>query len=319
MTNPSTFSIISFRKLTGFILLVLIGTGAFILWHYTSVQEADIFVPIDSEKIPEGLIITNGPFKGLEVRVRGSKSAIRNLSELKIQYTIDLSQADIGVNTIPIHQDRIPLPRGISILKINPDLIAVKVENEIQKKLPVEISLTGKPAKGYIVVGAEAKPMTIILRGAEDTLGPMDKISTKPIDLKGLSGSFKKEVTLDFLENLKPVDSSKMVLACISIKEQIITKTFDNIPVKGSGGFFEYRITPPVITIKVKGPVNMIEKLNGDKGIQVYVDLKELNPGVYDRRATITLPVRTTLIDAKPEIFKVRIVDPKRIRKKRIS
>lgn len=314
MISPSTFSIISFRNLTGFILFVLIGIGAFKLWPYASIQEADIFVPVGSEKIPKGLIITNGPFKGIEVRVRGPKSAIRSLSELRIQYTINLSEADVGVNTIPIHQDRIPLPGGISILKINPDLITVKVENEIQKKLPVKISLTGKPAKGYRVIGAETKPMTVILRGAEDTLGVMDKVLTKPIDIKGLSGSFKKEVTLDLLENLKPVDSSKMVLANVFIKEQMITKTFDNIPVKGNGSLFEYRITPPVITIKVKGPVNTIEKLNGDKGIQVYVDLEALNPGVYDKRATITLPVKTTLMDAKPEIFKVRIVDPKRIR-----
>ncbi len=314
MTNPSAFSIISYRNLTGFILFILIVIGAFILWPYASIQETDIFVPVDSEKIPKGLIITNGPFKGIEVRVRGPKSAIRSLSLQKIQYTIDLSEADIGVNTIPIHQDRIPLLSGISILKINPDFITVKLENEIQKKLPVKISLTGKPAKGFMVVGAETKPMTVILRGAENTLGPMDKISTKPIDIHGLSGSFKKEVTLDLSGNLKPVGSSKIILANVFISEQMITKAFDNIPVRGDGSLYVNRITPPVITIIVKGPVNMIERLNGDKGIQAYVDLKSLKPGVYDKRATITLPVKTTLIDAKPEIFKVRIVDQKRIR-----
>jgi YbbR domain-containing protein len=305
MTNPNSFSILSFRNLTGLILFFFIGIGIFLLWPYVSIQEADVFIPVDSEKIPEGLIITNGPFTGIEVHVRGPKSIIRTLSDLKIQYTIDLS----GVNIIPIHQARIPLPNGISILKINSDSITVKVENEIKKKLPVNISLTGKPAKGFMVVGAEAKPISVTLRGSEDTLGRMDKVLTKPINIKGLSGSFKREVTLDLVENLKLVDSSKIILATVIINEQLTTITFDNIPVQGDGSLYVYRITPPVITIKVKGPVNVIEKLYGSNGVQVYVDLKGLKPGIYNKRATITLPVKTTLIDATPEIFKVKIIN----------
>lgn len=314
MTNPSTFSILSYRNLGVLILLFFIGVGIFLLWPYASIQEADIFIPVDSEKIPEGLIITNAPFTGIEVHVRGPKSIIRTFSDLKIQYTIDLSGVNIGVNVIPIHQAQISLPNGISILKINPDWITVKVENEIKKKLPVNISLTGKPAKGFMVVGLKAEPMSVILRGSEDTLGQMDKVSTKPINIKGLSGSFKKEVALDLVQNLKLVDSSKIILANVFIKERLTTKTFDNIPVQGDGSLYVYRITPPAITIKVKGPVNMIEKLFGSNGVQVYVDLKGLKPGVYNKRATITLPVKTTLTDAKPEIFKVKIIDQKRIR-----
>ena len=314
MTNPITFSILSYRNLGVLILLFFIGVGIFLLWPYASIQEADIFIPVDSEKIPEGLIITNAPFTGIEVHVRGPKSIIRTFSDLKIKYTIDLSGVNIGVNVIPIHQAQISLPNGISILKINPDWITVKVENEIKKKLPVNISLTGKPAKGFMVVGLKAEPMSVILRGSEDTLGQMDKVSTKPINIKGLSGSFKKEVALDLVQNLKLVDSSKIILATVFIKERLATKTFDNIPVQGDGSLYVYRTTPPAITIKVKGPVNMIEKLFGSNGVQVYVDLKGLKPGVYNKRATITLPVKTTLTDAKPEIFKVKIIDQKRIR-----
>ena len=314
MTNPSTFSILSYRNLTGLFLFFFVGIGIFLLWPYASIQEADIFIPVDSKNIPEGLIITNGPFTGIEVHVRGPKSIVRTLSDLKIQYTIDLSEVNIGVNIIPIHQTQIPLPNGVSILKINPDSITVKVENEIKKKLPVNISLTGNTAKGFMVAGVKAEPMSVILRGSEDTLGQMDKVSTKPINIKGLSGSFKKEVAVDLLENLKLVDSSKIILANVFIEEKLTTKTFANIPVQGDGSLYVYRITPPVITINVKGPVNMIEKLYGSSGVQVYVDLKKLKPGVYNKRATITLPVKTTLIDAKPEIFKVKIIDQKRIR-----
>lgn len=314
MTNPRTFPILSFRNLTGLILFFFIGVGIFLLWPYVSNKEADIFIPVNAEKIPEGLIITNGPFNGVEVHVRGPKSIIRSLSNLKVQYTIDLSGVNIGVNIIPLDQARIPFPKGISILEISPDSITVKVEEEIKKELPIHILLNGKPAKGFMVVEAETKPKSVTLRGSEDTLGKMDKVSTEPINIKGFSNSFKKEVALNLAENLKLVDSSKIILASVFIKERLTTKTFDNIPVEGDGSLYVYRITPPKIKIKVKGPVNMIDELYGGKGIQVYVDLKGLKPGVYKKRATITLPVKTTLIDAEPEIFKVKIMDQKRIR-----
>lgn len=314
MTNPGAFSIFSFRNLIGLILFLFIGIGIFLLWPYVSVQETDVFIPIDTEKVPEGLIITNGPFSGIKAHVRGPKSIIRTLPNLKIRYTIDLSRVNIGVNVIPIHQNQIPLPDAISILKINPDSIAVKVENEINKKLPVNISLSGKPAKGFIVTGTSAKPMSVILQGPEQMLEQINAVSTKPINIKGLSGSFKKEVALDLMENLKLVDSSIIVLASIFIEEQMITKTFDNIPVQGDGSPYEYRIIPPVIMIEVKGPANTIEKLYGNNSLQVYVDLKGLTPGVYNKRATIPLPVKTTLIDAEPENFKVKIIDRKKNR-----
>jgi YbbR domain-containing protein len=233
---------------------------------------------------------------------------------LKIRYTIDLSRVDIGVNVIPIHQTQVPLPSGVSISKVNPDSIIVKVENEIKKKLPVYISLIGKPAKGFMVAGTESKPLSVILRGSEDTLSRMDKVSTKPIDIKGSSSSFKKEVALDLVENLKLVDASRIILANVFIKERLATKTFDNIPVQGDGSLYVSRIAPPVISVKVKGPINMIDKLYGSNKIQVYVDLEGLKPGIYNKRATITLPVKTTLIDAKPEIFEVKIIDKERSR-----
>ena len=65
------------RNLTGLILCFLLGF-AYFYYGLCSIQETDIFIPVDSGKIPEGLIITNGPFKGIEVHVRGPKSISTN-------------------------------------------------------------------------------------------------------------------------------------------------------------------------------------------------------------------------------------------------
>ncbi len=307
MTNNSRLSILSIRNFKWLVLCCFLGIGVFLLWSGLSFQETDIFIMVDFGKIPSGLTITGTPLKGIEARVRGPRSAIKALSDLKLQYVLDLSGIDVGIKSVPIKSNRIPLPHGISIIKINPDFLTVKVENEIRKKLPVIVAFSGKPATGFTVSSAFAKPLSVTLRGPENALNPMEEVLTKPIDIKGLSESFKKEIALDLSENIKSVAHSGIVLAEIFIKEKIGTKKITDIFVQGKDTEYVYSIKPTAIEIEVKGPVNIVEKLIKDKGVEVYVDLKGLKPGIYIRRATITLPVKTTLISVKPEIFTVTI------------
>jgi len=222
---------------------------------------------------------------------------------------LDLSGVEVGIRSIPIDQDRIPLPKGISIVRVNPSFITVKVEKEIQKEVPVIISFSGKPAPGFIVSSATAKPSSVTLKGPESILAPVVKALSEPIDIKGLSESFKKEIALDLAEDLEGDSPSKLVLAEILIEEKIASRKFNDIPLEGKGTPHIYSITPPAINIEVQGPVNILEKLNTENGLKVYVDLKDLKPGVYVRRATITLPVKTTLVGVKPELFTVKIED----------
>ena len=273
----------------------------------SSLQETVIFIPVDSGQIPPGLTITGPPLKGIEVYVYGPKSAVRTLSDLKIRYMLDLSGVHVGINSIPINKERIILPEGLSIVKINPMFLTVTIENKIKKKLPVKIIFSGKPATGFTVAGAVAKPLSVILQGPESIIEPMDQVLTKPIEIKGLSESFKKEVALELVEDLEIISPSKIISAEISIEEKIVTQKFLNLQVEGKNTPFSYRITPPAITIEVKGPVHIIEKLHSEKWITVYVDLEGLPPGTYVKRATITLPVKTALIGVTPEMFTVNI------------
>lgn len=304
-----SFQISGSRNLKWFILCFLFGACFLLLWPGSSLHETDIFIPVDIGKTPEGLTITGPPLRGIEVRVRGPKALILTLSDLNLRYVLDLSGIDAGVKSIPINQDHIRLPNGISIISINPSCLTVRAEKEVERKLPVIITFSGKPASGFLVADAVAKPSSVILRGPESILGFLEEVPTKPIDINGLSESFKRETALYLAEEIDVLSSSGIILAEIFIEEKIVTKEFHDIPVEGKDSPYIYNITPPAINIVVKGPVNILEKLHRKNGLKVYVDLKELKPGVYVRRAAITLPVKTTLVGVKPEIFTVEISD----------
>ncbi len=307
MTNAKNRFFYNRRNLFVLTLLVLAGMAFFFLWPAPPLQETDLLIPINFGKAPAGLTVTGSPLKGIEVRIRGSESSIRSLSSHKLSYGVDLSSAEIGIRTFPIDKDLITLPKDIAIVKIDPSSLTVRVEKEITKELPVVISFADKPGKGFIVTNAIAKPASVIARGPEDILSPLERVSTKSIDLKGVSESFKKEIALSLPEHINVIFPSGILRAEVSISQKIDSRQIKDIPVKGKNTPYRYQITPSVISIEIRGPMNTLAKVQNGKEIQVYVDLKGLNPGVYHRRAAMTLPPSTTLVDARPELFTVRI------------
>jgi len=310
MTSHTLSPTYSRRHLAWLIICFFLTAAAFLLWPGLASQEGDLFLPVKPSGIPAGLTLTGPPLQGIDVRVRGPKSAIENLSDLNPIYTLDLANVDLGVKTISIDKKRISLPKGISVVKIHPASITIRVAREVKKELPVVISFAGKPASGFLVADAVARPLSVTLRGPENKLSAMEKILTEPVDIKGLSESFKKKIALDLAEEIEVVSSSKIVHAEIIIAEKIVIRNYIDILVQGQGTPYTYRITPPKIDIEVKGPVNVLKKLSADKGINVYVELKGLKPGVYARPAAIILPLKTTLVGVKPKIFTVKLEKP---------
>ncbi len=280
-----------------------------LLFNCSSSYETDIFIPVDVQNIPKGLIITEHPPKGIEARIRALKALAKTLPEMKLRYKMDVSDLLIGVHAIPVNPNNIKLPNGISILKVSPSFLRVKMEKEVKKVVPVIVSISGNPAPGFEVVATKAKPSSIILKGSGKILSQKKEILTKPIDVNGISESFQREIALDLSEGTATPFVSMPIHVEVQIKEKIVSKKIQDIPVEGKGSPYSYRITPPVINIEVKGPENVLEKLQKDKGIKVQIDLNGLKPGIYPRRAIITLPLTTTLVNVKPKIFTVTIKD----------
>ncbi|MGD9042204.1 MAG: CdaR family protein [Desulfobacterales bacterium] len=272
-----------------------------------SEREADILVPIDPYRLPEGLTLVGPPLKEIEVRVRGAPSALEYLALNKPRYSLDLSSVAIGVESIPINADMLQMPDGVKITRVNPAYLTVRVDRQLKKQVPVMVSVSGKPAASFFIDDLLTNPSTVLLCGPETVLASIDAVLTKPIDVNGRAESFKKETALDLKAGVGVCASSGIVLAEIYLAEKEVTRRFTDILVEGQDTPFKFSISPPTITIEIKGPQKIVENLDPQKDIRVRVELKDLNPGVYVRRATITLPVKTSLVIVEPKLFTVKL------------
>jgi YbbR domain-containing protein len=295
------------RPVIWVLFALLIAILVYIFRPLEPPHKVDILVPVSFENLPAGLVISTPLPKGIEIRLQGPRKTIDAVNKNNPKYVIDLSGRKPGRHSIPIAATGLPLPKAITVLKITPTGIDLMLEKEIKKHVTVNVTLLGKPLENYHITSTAAKPDRILLSGPEYALTRLEAVSTKPIDITGLRDTFRKEITLDLPENIKPAEEPGTVVAEIDIQARILTKTFKKIRVIGKNTAHRYSITPTHITIEIKGPANILENMKAENSIPVSVDLKGLKPGVYVRRSIITLPVGTTLVSAKPELFTVKI------------
>jgi len=306
-----------YRQRTCFYPLSLLGILIVLLLcsfkpaQSSSVNEIEILIPVDPYKLPDGLTLVGPALKEIEVRVKGPVSVLDDLRRNEPRYKLDLSGVAVGMESIAINPDLIQMPAGAKITQVNPAYLTVKVDRLLKKQVPVTIAVSGEPAGSYSINGTLAKPATMLICGPETAVGLVDEIFTKPIDVSARSESFKKEIAVDLAEGVEICSSSNIVLAEVYFAAKVSTKRFAGILVEGKNTLYEFNISPGTLTLEIKGPLNIINNLQPQKDIHVFVELENLKPGVYVRRAAISLPLKTTLVNVEPELFTVKIFGEK--------
>jgi len=271
-------------------------------------NEIEILIPVDPYKLPDGLTLAGPALKEIEIRVKGPSAELEAMRRNAPRYPLDLSAVAVGTESIAINPDLIPVPGGVQITRVNPAYLSVKVDRLIKKQVPVKIAISGNPAGSYLINGTLARPSTMLICGPQTAVALIDEIYTKPIDVTARSESFKKEIAVDLAEGVETCSSSGIVLAEIYFAAKVATRQFAGIQVQGKNTPYGFSISPRTLTLVIKGPLNIINNIQPQKDIRVFVELQDLKPGVYVRRAAISLPVNTTLVNVEPELFTVKIM-----------
>jgi YbbR domain-containing protein len=168
------------------------------IWFNASVEDR----LVSSEKVveasisynrPRGFIITNS-VQNVNVRVSGSKKAIRQLSPYMVDVSVDLGQRQTGLATISLTPENVLLPDGLEVVSIEPNTIRVDLEREVTQRLPVVPKIVGEPAAGATAGEPEVFPNQVLVSGPEPMLARTDSLSTRPVSLDGHALTFEEEV-----------------------------------------------------------------------------------------------------------------------------
>ena len=195
--------------------LILAWLIAMALWgmaHGTSTTERPLDIPVVFRDVPKELVITDQSVAGINIRVLGSRAALRNVSPTKMEYPIDLSGAQPGTAVYEIDDSRIELPRGARIVSRSPSSLEVTLARRGRKSLRVRAELEGEPAPGYTLAGVEVEPSNVWLTGSRREVLRMKDVPTETIDLRGLAASAEREVGLSLPDHIWQEDQEPVTV-----------------------------------------------------------------------------------------------------------
>ncbi len=256
-------------KLTEFVsedwfLKVLSLVLAVVLWHFVGGEDRvdkNVMIPIEIINLPRDLIISNQFKKEIEVTVSGPRSLILEMTSRAITRQVDLSSASPGTMVIENDNDHIPVPRGITVQRVQPSSIILSLDKLIQKQYPISARTVGEVAPGYLLQSLKMDPDVITITGPFTILSQFDEIFTKSINLEGMKKSAQLQVPLELDPAIVELIGETSVTADVRVVLDTVTKTMEETLTEAVVDGAERNVQP----IKVKVTANIPKLLLRDK------------------------------------------------------
>lgn len=213
-----------------------------------------------SYTLPEDKVLVSDRVDEVRVTIKGAWRRLRKFDEREIdRINLDLRHASSG--EIPISNDMIHLPSGVTVTSINPHSVHIIFDKRVDKVVEVTPAITGRPQHGYIVAEVKPIPATVKLRGAEGTLVALSAIRTREISLEGRTDSFTAETEIMTPEGVE-VAGNPQVAVQIHVDEELVTRKLPGLTVvvRSDGDTSRWKVTPPQVDVTLTGALLGVEK-----------------------------------------------------------
>ena len=179
-------------------LFVAIGI-ALVLWgmaHGSSEIERGFDVPLVFQGIPSELVLTDQSADVVNIRVLGTRAALRNITLSKLEYPIEVAGSKPGLAVYEIDATRIEVPPGVNIISHSPAILETKYERAGRRSVKVRPDLEGEPPEGFKLSAVNVDPPRVWIAGARSDVLRLSEVVTETIEVGGLEETTEREVRL---------------------------------------------------------------------------------------------------------------------------
>lgn len=187
-----------FQNLRPGVLVLALAISVFI-WAVaqgTSSVIQSFDVEVELVGVEDGLVVTDQSSDEINVRLRGSRAALRNLVTTQLKYRVDAKGGKPGVAVYEVDVESIAHPTGTQFVGYSPSRLQVRFEKRGRKAVGVRAEIEGTPAPGFHVAGVVIQPDKVWLEGARSQVMRLNEVVTESIDIAGITASSQREVHL---------------------------------------------------------------------------------------------------------------------------
>lgn len=251
---------------------------AIVLWLVVTGQNQPVTAHVNVQLNfirPQSLEISNDPPRTVDVMLTGSRTKLDDLTSLDLVATVDISDQRAGERVLRLaDKAQITLPQGIKVDGFQPSAIPIRLEEIVDRQVPVEPKLEGKPDEGFEVYSVTLNKTTVSVRGPASRVNALQKVATESIWLAGHKQSFPaNNVALDVpdpkVDLLEP-----MVSAVVEIGERRTEKSYSGVAVTTADGG---KVEPATTSVTLLGGASLLETLKPEQ-VRIVLDREDLRP-----------------------------------------
>ena len=233
------------------------------LWYFVGGDDTvdkNVLVPLEVINLPRDLVISNQFKREIDVTISGPRSQVLKIEKGDITRQVDLAQAVPGTMVIKNETHLISVPRGVKVLRTQPDSIIFSMDKLVQKQLAVKPITKGNLAPHHVLQAVKMKPETISITGPQAVLAQLGALQTQTIDLSGMNQSTQLQIPLDLNPALLDLIGETSVTADLVIVEETVEKHISGLPIELSGQVGARQITPSTVTVTALLPRSLVRE-----------------------------------------------------------
>jgi hypothetical protein len=270
-------------------------------------QDAQRTVPVDLVLLmPEGeanrVLVSSIPPQ-VRVSIRGSRST---LDELHVD---DIGNLQVDVRAA---QDRhvlfdkagVHVPAGVIVEQIDPPGIDLQWDDLVTRDVPVQLTVTGTPAPGFIVKGVPVSdPANVRVRGPKSEVAVLQHARADAFDVAGLTeSSYTRMLAID-----RPTGHLTFDIRSVSVTTQITRelaeKAFTKIPVVVVGQA-KGKTIPTDVDVRISCPPDIVHALRPEQILPRVEETSTAASGSESRPVVVTID--KCEVHVTPEVVVVR-------------
>jgi diadenylate cyclase len=153
-------------------------------------------VPIEYMNRNPGMELLESSINSVNLSLSGAGPLIKSVKPDQVKVRIDLAKAVIGLNSFTVTPENITLPPGVTLKKVEPNVIDVTLDVPVKKEIPIQVDWTGKLPSQLIMESITLDPKRITVVGGSKILERIATVYTEKVALDNLQASGQMVIKL---------------------------------------------------------------------------------------------------------------------------
>ena len=292
------------------VLCVVAAIFLFAFHRLSEFHERNFSVPLRLD-IASNLVPGSAYPQFVRISMRGTNS-IYNISETDIEAVLNLSKyTEPGIYKAQILIQRKGNAADAEIPEIyaEPSELSVELDLRMSKSVPLLPNIHGFPEQGYEMVSYTLEPNQVMIDGPAKLLLSVTGLNTDIIDMQGRNADFSADVRIINPNQLINIRGETSALFNGFIKEYLVIKNLENIPVRirGLNELYEAVLHPPVVSARINGVQSMLDGITAEMILlSVYCGAID-QIGIYELTVQPETDKKITIERIEPETVKADI------------